>query len=296
MIAPKGKNELRLKPVRDLLPLGSGTPNAFVQAVGELNPFCPYREVRAHWIPFAIQAAKIEAERRREQSALEAQVFQDIENAIRALDRYRRHDVKTITGNFKPIFARMKEPLLGDGERQFASEFETSNRNELKGAENALGCELEFEKTNAADVARVNRRISTELAIRTLQSAKKARDDIAVCFENIHARGRKFVIARSDKKEWEISFASALGFAWRRLTGKNPSGSPESPFIQFVAAAHASLGAPQVRGSWATPCLEACKRYAADFESADHDPTLMLFTSAIWRDIPAAKGVLHRCK
>ncbi|MHB8886096.1 MAG: hypothetical protein ACYC5H_13660 [Methylovirgula sp.] len=63
----------------------------------------------------------------------------------------------------------------------------------------------------------------------------------------------EFIAPRKNEHEWQIAFAGTLGFAWRRLTGQNPSAPPESPFLNFVTAAYQSLD-PDSMYDWNASC------------------------------------------
>ncbi len=244
------------------MPLGAGTPNDFLQEAGELDVFCPYREVRAHWIPFAVQVAKLEEQRHRERGAVDGDIHADIENLARAIGRFRRHDPEALVRLDRPMLARIAPHLSPEQKAEITDGFERRYGDDgggfRPGSSDGWG-DLDFEAICA--------QILTGLAATALQGAETTGNDLARCLAFAKLGRRPFHVARADQNEWEISFAAALGFAWRRLTGKSPSGSPEGPFIRFVEAAYLSLAGNASAGlvSWSRPCLAARPIYRIFF-------------------------------
>ena len=272
----------RMKSRADFAPLGSGTPNAYLQRAGDFDKFCPYREVRAHWIPFALQVARIQEERQIRWNEVRREVDWDIADVIRALERYRRHDPDTLAKVQRPLLAR----LIERGDVQPTASVAAGNV-ELRPVPGCEGMRLgPREKLDPSDVPRLHDLIARNEALSALEKAKAAYDQIEYC-RNFAMKGKKrFSLPPKHQHEWEVAFAATLGFAWRRLTGRNPPLTVGgSPFLNFVNAAYQSLGRSSEL-SWARPCEKAAKRHRDDFSLVDEDPTLMIVAPEVWDAIP----------
>ena len=117
---------------------------------------------------------------------------------------------------------------------------------------------------------------------------QKSRDTLATIEKlerNMRAYNRQFHVPRADLNEWPITFASVLGFAWRRLTGRPPSPAPSSPFERFVIAAYESLDPARPDHSWARACRSAVDPYRPQCDLIDAHPEMYEIAPEVWLSI-----------
>jgi len=291
LITNTAKNMPRMRASSELMPLGHGTPSAYLQRAGELNPFCPYREVRAHWIPFALQVARIEAERHLRRNELAREHADDVAAAVAALRRLRRHDPDALAQVGRPLLA----PLI----RKEAKRCETSQDRDDGDLTPVPGCEDirlgPIEEVDVSEVPELHGVIAQMMALRALKSAKTAIDDIEALSNFIVDSNLQFEPAASHQNEWQISFAATMGFAWRRLTGSTPPMTlGGSQFLNFVVAAYRSLSRAGHRDlAWERACYNAVRRHKNDFSMVDNDSTLMITADEVWRGIPLLPASDH---
>lgn len=243
--------------------------NAIVRGA-EFNTFCPFREVRAHWIPFALQVARFEAGRlAQRRGAGDPELH--IRRVLVALRAFCRHDEHTL--------ARVDRPLLAawDVGRDLRPDLNEEIRK--LPLETVVDVDLTEEEEQ-----QLMQPLSVHVASSAKRAALEALREIEATLEAVRRTRRQYYIPRADFAEWRVSFASTLGFAWRRFTGREPSGAPGSAFIEFVGAAYQSLE-PERDVPWDRPCRIAVERCGTNFFQIDTDPSLMNFTQPIWAEI-----------
>jgi len=255
---------VRAPKLRDLPPLGEGTAHSWLQAAGELVPFCPYREMRAHWLPFALQVARIEDDAHRTQSAANARAVADLENARRALEQ----------------LCRNRPGALAQSSRHMLSSWSSPERGAPVSTGEPVGVAVEA----AEGSPRVNWDVVADYrAKKALQQAEDLGLTIRLLLSHAKAKNRQIKRARRDQDEWRISFASVMGFTWRRYTGQDPSMAKQ--FITFVSQAFASIGPEWPNLQWDNSCREACARYRGQFEQVEDDSTLAVISWPVWEGI-----------
>ena len=277
LLAPRAIRSPRLRPQAQILPLSRGLPEPFAGLVSSIGVFCPYREARSYWLPFAIRTATIEFNRLQSRTKFDANILADIEAARRALTNFCRHD--------EDALAREGRPILSGPEMDMFT---------LKPG--APLDPLDMVKFVMQEIHPVMQAVCVKnSAYYALLKSKEALSDIETLERTVKAYRRLFRVARSHQNEWEISFSSALGFAWRRFTGRDPSPSPASPFEKFVHAAYSSLGKSRRNVSWDRACRAACNRYRGKFNYVDVDPALVTAGHAVLGRYPRNAAFADLC-
>ncbi len=235
------------------------------------DAFCPYRETRAHWIPFALQVARFEADRHGQRRRAHGDPELHIRRARIALRNFCRHDEHTL--------ARVDRPLLA------AWDVGADLRQEMNEEIRKLppGTVVECDVTEEEE-CQLMQPLAVHIASAAKRSATETLKEIEATLEVLRRARRQYHVPRGDFAEWRVSFAATLGFAWRRFTGRDPSGAPGSAFTEFVAAAYQSLE-PDRHVAWDRPCRIAVERCGSNFFQVGTDPSLINFTQPIWAEI-----------
>lgn len=225
-----------------------------------LAEFCPFREMRAHWIPFALEIARFEEKRHQQRSRSNGDVVADIRRAAKALERLCRHDEYALASVGKPLLASWRFVLKNN-----------------KGPEPERYASQE-------DIKRLKDGFAYTYASTAKGDATVAERSIKELREFNASYQKKFKVPRSDSQEWRIAFAGTLGFAWYRLTKMEPTKGSTSAFCNFVRAAYQSID-DTTEIDWDHPCQVAIDRYGDNFVVIDRDITLNYFAWSVWREI-----------
>jgi hypothetical protein len=104
-----------------------------------------------------------------------------------------------------------------------------------------------------------------------------------------YARSRRRLLINTQGNIWRLTFAAALGLAWRALTGMNPANS--TPFVDFVSAAWNSLSDDPEPVAWERHVRRAIRDYAGwdryDREVIDQLP---IAPSKVWALLGGGKA------
>jgi hypothetical protein len=96
-----------------------------------------------------------------------------------------------------------------------------------------------------------------------------------------YAWSRRQLLINTQGNIWRLTFAAALGFAWRALTGANPANS--KPFINFITAAWESLADDPEPVAWEGYVRRAIRDYG-DWDRYDQEvfDQLPIAPSRVW--------------
>ncbi len=197
--------------LRDKIPPFAAGAQGQISRRDDLNEFCPFRETRSHWIPFALQVARLEEERHQRRVSIRGRLDTDIESALEALKNFVHHDVHETAG--------VERALLSPPTASLDTEV----------MENQLVRDLPEAEQKVIGRPPTNEEaemFGDFLLVRRAMAAKEAASNARVEISALKSERRLLYVPRADFNQWNISFVHTLGFAWRRFTGVDPSRAP----------------------------------------------------------------------